>query len=74
MDVFAGPYIDIVTTASHTSAGAAALVPCQRSQLIITGSVGLEGAFVKWSGDMRKEAYRKEIVRAIPDSKVCRLE
>jgi hypothetical protein len=47
----------VVTSASHTAAGAMALVPCQRNQLVITGSVGLEGAFVKWSGDMRKEAY-----------------
>jgi hypothetical protein len=74
VDVFAGPYIDIVTTASHTSSGATSLVQCQRNQLIVTGSVGLEGAFVKWSGDVRKEAYKKEIVRANPDSKACRLE
>ena len=74
IDCFAGPYVDVVTSASHTFAGALALVPCQRNQLVITGAVGLEGAFVKWSGDVRKEAYRKEIVRAVPDSKACRLE
>lgn len=74
IDCFAGPYVDVVTAASHTFAGAMALIPCQRNQLVVTGAVGLEGAFVKWSGDVRKEAYRKEVVHAVPDSKACRLE
>src|SRR5262249_20777507 len=74
VDVFAGPYVDVVTSASHTTSGATALIACQRNQIVITGSVGCEGAFLKWSGDMRKEAYRKDIVRAVPDTKVCRLE
>ena len=74
IDIFAGPYIDVVTSASHTAAGALALVPCQRNQLVITGAVGCEGKFLHWEGDVRKEAYRKEIVRAVPDSKACRLE
>ncbi len=71
---FAGPYIDVVTAASHTFAGVMAMVPCQRNQLVITGTVGCEGAFLNWSGDMRKEGYHKEIVRANPDSKAWRLE
>jgi hypothetical protein len=50
------------------------LVPCQRNQLVITGAVGCAGKFLHWEGDVRKEAYRKEIVRAVPDSKACRLE
>lgn len=74
VDVFAGPYIDVVTAASHTASGAAAIVACQRNQLVITGAVGCEGKFLLWEGDMRKEAYRKEIVRAVPDTKACRLE
>lgn len=74
IDVFAGPYVDIVTSASHTAAGATAIVPCQRNQIVVTGSVGCEGAFLKWQGDVRKEAYRKDIVRAVPDTKACRLE
>jgi len=74
IDIFAGPYIDVVTAASHTAAGAMALVPCQRNQLVVTGAIGCQGAFLHWEGDLRKEAYRKEIVRAVPDSKACRLE
>ncbi len=72
VDVFAGPYIDVVTSASHTAAGATAIVPCQRNQIVTAGSVGCEGAFVHWSGDMRVEAYKKELVRAVPDAKACR--
>ena len=75
IDAFAGPYIDVVTSASHTAAGALALVPCQRNQLVITGAVGCQAKFLKYeTPDIRKEAYRKEIVRAVPDSKACRLE
>jgi hypothetical protein len=75
VDVFAGPYVDIVTSASHTAAGAMSLVPCQRNQLVITGAVGCQANFLKYeTPDIRKEAYRKEIVRALPDTKACRLE
>jgi hypothetical protein len=72
VDVFTGPYIDIVTSASHTAAGAMAIVPCQRNQIVVAGTVGCEGAFVRWNGDMRVEAYRREIVRAVPDTAACR--
>lgn len=76
VDCFAGPYIDVVTTASHVAAGAMSLVPCQRNQLIINGAVGCDVEFLKWSSGekFRKEAYRKEITRAVPDSKACRGE
>ncbi len=75
IQAFLGPYIDIVTSASHTTSGAMAMVPCQRNQLVVTGAVGVEARFLKWTvPDLRKEAYRKEIVRAVPDTKVCRLE
>jgi hypothetical protein len=74
IEVFAGPYIDVVTAASHTTAGAMAMVNCQRNQLVITGAVGCEGKFLHWDSDVRKEVYRKEIVRAVPDIKACRPE
>jgi hypothetical protein len=76
IDCFTGPYIDIVTTASHVAAGAMALVPCQRNQLIINGAVGCDVEFLNWSSGekFRKEAYRKEFTRAVPDSKACRGE
>jgi hypothetical protein len=41
--VFAGSFIDLVTAANTTLAGSMAPVPCQRSQLTLTGSVGVEG-------------------------------
>jgi len=71
---YAGSFIDIVTATSTTVAGATALVPCQRGQLVVTGSVGVESAFLLWERSTKVEVYRKEIVRTVPDVKACRIE
>jgi hypothetical protein len=73
IEVFAGPYIDVVTAASHTTSGAMAMVNCQRNQLVITGAVGCQAAFLHWDHDVRAEVYRKEIVRTVPNIKGCEL-
>jgi hypothetical protein len=66
-------YVDIVTSASHTTAGVLSLLPCQRNQLVISRSIGCDAKFLHWdAGDnMRKEVYHKEIVNAVPNTKAC---
>ena len=68
----AGPFIDVVTAASITSAGATAIVPCQKGQIIVTGAVGLEAEFLGlWEKSTRVEVYRKSLDRVQPNIKAC---
>ena len=68
----AGPFIDVVTAASITSAGATAIVPCQKGQIVVTGSVGVEAEFFGlWEKSTRVEVYRKSLDRVQPNIKAC---
>lgn len=68
---FAGSFIDVVTAANTTIAGATAPVPCKRGQVVVTGSVGVEARFLKWSKPLKYPVFQKEVVRAEPDVKAC---
>jgi len=70
---YAGSFIDVVTAANTTIAGATAPVPCKRGQVVITGSVGVEAKFLKMSRSLKYQVYQKETVRAEPDVKACRI-
>ena len=68
----AGPFIDVVTAASITSSGATALIPCQKGQIVVTGSVGLEVEFLGlYEKSTRVEVYRKSLDRVQPNIKAC---
>jgi hypothetical protein len=71
--VFAGSFIDLVTAASTTLAGSMAPVPCRRSQLTLTGSVGVDGKFLLWEKSTRLPVWTKEFVRSVPDVKACQI-
>lgn len=68
---FAGSFIDVVTAANTTIAGATAPVACRRGQVVVTGSVGVEAKFLKMSRSLKYQVYQKEAVRAEPDVKAC---
>lgn len=70
---YSGSFIDVVTAANTTIAGATAPVPCKRGQVVITGSVGVEAKFLNMSRSLKYEVYKKESVRAEPDVKACRI-
>lgn len=72
-NVFAGSFIDLVTASNTTLAGAMAPVPCRRSQLTLTGSVGVDGKFVLWEKSTKVPVWTKEFVRTVPDVKACQL-
>jgi len=68
----AGPFIDVVTAASTTVSGAAAIIPCKRGMVVISGSVGLEAQFlyvIKRS--IRATVYQKTIRKVNPNIKAC---
>jgi hypothetical protein len=68
----AGPFIDVVTAASTTVSGAAAIIPCKRAMVVISGSVGLEAQFlyvIKRS--IRATVYQKTIRKLNPNIKAC---
>lgn len=70
---YAGSFIDVVTAANTTIAGATAPVPCKRGQVVVTGSVGVEAKFLKMSKSLKYQVYQKETVHADPDVKACRI-
>ncbi len=71
--VFAGSFIDLVTAANTTFAGSMALVPCRRSQLTLTGSVGVDGKFLLWEKSFKLPVWTQELVRVVPDAKACQI-
>lgn len=72
-NVFAGSFIDLVTAANTTLAGSMAPVPCRRSQLVMTGSVGVDGKFLLWEKSTKIPVWTQEFVRAEPDVKACQI-
>ncbi|MDZ7651289.1 MAG: hypothetical protein U5L03_01315 [Burkholderiaceae bacterium] len=71
--VFAGSFIDLVTAANTTLAGSMAPVPCRRSQLTLTGSVGVDGKFLLWEKSTKLPVWTQEFVRTVPDVKACQI-
>ncbi len=71
--VFAGSFIDLVTAANTTLAGSMAPVPCRRSQLTLTGSVGVDAKFLLWEKSTRLPVWTQEFVRTVPDVKACQI-
>lgn len=69
--VRAGPFVDVVTAASTTYAGAAAIIPCTKGDVYITGSVGLEAKFLLLKKTVRTTVYQKNIHRFSPNIKAC---
>jgi hypothetical protein len=69
--VRAGPFVDVVTAASTTYAGAAAIFPCSKGDVYITGSVGLEAKFLLLKKSIRTTVYQKNIHRFSPNIKAC---
>jgi len=67
----AGPFVDVVTAASTTVSGAAAIIPCTRGEVYITGSAGLEAKFLLLRKSIRTTVYQKGIHKARPDIKAC---
>jgi hypothetical protein len=68
----AGPFIDVVTAASTTVSGAAAIIPCKRGEVVITGSVGVEANVLYLFGkEIRTPVYQKKIERVVPNIKAC---
>jgi hypothetical protein len=67
----AGPFVDVVTAASTTVSGAAAIIPCKRGEVYITGSVGLEAKFLLLKKSVRTTVYQKNIRKVTPDIKAC---
>ncbi len=72
-NVFAGSFIDLVTAANTTLAGTMAPVPCRRSQLVMTGSVGVDGKFLLWEKSTKIPIWTQEFVRTVPDMKACQI-
>lgn len=71
---YAGSYVDVVAASNTTLADAMAPVPCQRGQVVITGSAGVAGRFLGVGKSSRTQIYRKELVRTLPDVKACQLD
>jgi len=67
----AGPFVDVVTAASTTYAGAAAIFPCSKGDIYITGSVGLEAKFLLLKKTIRTTVYQKNIHKVSPNIKAC---
>ena len=67
----AGPFVDVVTAASTTVSGAAAIIPCKRGEVYITGSVGLEAKFLLLTKSIRTPIYQKNIHKVSPNIKAC---
>jgi hypothetical protein len=67
----AGPFVDVVTAASTTYAGAAAIFPCSKGDIYITGSVGLEAKFLLLKKNVRTTVYQKNIHKVSPNIKAC---
>jgi hypothetical protein len=72
-NVFAGMFIDLVTAANTTLAGTMAPVPCRRSQLVMTGSVGVDGKFLLWEKSTKIPVWTQEFVRTVPNVKACQI-
>ncbi len=67
-------HLQLITSTSLTIGGAAALIPCQRTQLVLTGNAGVSAQFFK----LLKKEYevnfvRKERVLVLPDIKGCQI-
>jgi hypothetical protein len=63
----AAAFIELTTSSGQSHSGSAAMVPCTRTDLHITASVGANAsAFGVAVGDANKEIFRKDITRVKP--------
>ncbi|MDB4881320.1 MAG: hypothetical protein JWL95_86, partial [Gemmatimonadetes bacterium] len=63
----AAAYIELMTSSGQSHSGSAAMVPCTRTDLHVTASVGANAsAFGVAVGNADKEIYRKDITRVKP--------
>lgn len=63
----AAAWIELTTSSGQSHSGAGVMVPCTRTDVHITGSVGTSAkAFGVSVGDADKEIFRKDITRVVP--------
>ena len=63
----AAAFIELTTSSGQSHSGSAAMVPCIRTDLHVTASVGANAsAFGVAVGDANKEIFRKDITRVKP--------
>lgn len=68
----AAAYAQVVISTSTIAAGAGALIPCQRAQLITTISVGANATILgKEKGKVSKEVFHQEKYITVPPLKAC---
>jgi hypothetical protein len=68
----AAAYAQVIISTSTIAAGAGALVPCQRAQLITTISVGANATILgKEKGKVSKDIFRQEKYITVPPLKAC---
>lgn len=67
-------HVQLIVSTSATIGGAAALIPCQRTQLVLTGNAGVSASFFKL---LKKEYevnfFRQEKVITLPPGKACQI-
>ena len=65
-------HVQLIVSTSATIGGAAALIPCQRTQLVVTGNAGLTASFFQLiQKDYEVNFVRQEKVITIPPVKGC---
>ncbi len=68
----AAAYAQVIISTSTIAAGAGALIPCQRAQLITTISVGANATILgKEKGKVSKDIFRQEKYITVPPLKAC---
>jgi hypothetical protein len=68
----AAAYAQVIISTSTIAAGAGALIPCQRAQLITTISVGANATILgKEKGKISKDIFRQEKYITVPPLKAC---
>jgi hypothetical protein len=70
---YAGSFVDVVTAANTTIAGATAPIPCKRGQVVVTGSAGVEAEFLGMGRSLKYQVFQHETVHADPDVKACQI-
>jgi hypothetical protein len=67
-------HVQLITSTSATIGGAAALIPCQRTQLVLTGNAGLSASFFQLlQKDYEVNFFRQEKAITIPPIKGCQV-
>ena len=68
----AAAYAQVIISTSTIAAGAGALIPCQRAQLVITIMVGANATVLgETKGNVSKDIFRQEKKVVVPPTKAC---